>query len=217
MPLDFRLSSLVKMASIQGTFLVPFAIVGGALSGAEYFKALFYILGIIILTVVHLFISRIIGHRSSQQFGGRGHMVRSSACDAFSLWGNSDFTAPAWSSSLLTYSFAYLLLPLLINGYQRPVLITLFALFIVIDGIYRWKWLNCYASGSAGLVDVLTGVAYGGTIGAIWYFIVTFINNDFTFFNVPASNRLVCDKPKKKHMRCTAYKNGVKTKSFPVG
>ena len=57
----------------------------------------------------------------------------------------------------------------------------------------------------------------GGTIGAIWYFIVTFINNDFTFFNVPASNRLVCDKPKKKHMRCTAYKNGLITKSYPVG
>ena len=60
-------------------------------------------------------------------------------------------------------------------------------------------------------------VLFVPVIGAIWYFIVTFINNDFTFFNVPASNRLVCDKPKKKHMRCTAYKNGVKTKSFPVG
>ena len=61
----------------------------------------------------------------------------------------------------------------------------------------------------------LTNVALDVSSGALWWLIISRLaDGDFTFFNQPASNRLMCDKPRKKHMKCTVYKDGVKTGSI---
>lgn len=212
MPLSIRFSEVMKMAAIQSTFLVPLAIVGGALAENEYIKALFYLLGIGVLVIIHMPLSAIIGNKRSTQKGFP--YSYSSACDAFSFWPNSNYTAPAWSTSLLSFTFTYLAWPMYTNGYQRPLLLGFFGAFILLDALVKWKTLRCYADGAAGLVDILLGLAFGSFLGLIWWFIVSFLGENFTFFSEPASNRLKCDKPKKKHMKCTVYKNGVKTGSI---
>ena len=100
------------------------------------------------------------------------------------------------------------------NGHQRPLLLGFFGAFILLDALVKWKTLRCYADGAAGLVDVLLGLAFGSFMGLIWWFIVSFLGENFTFFSESGTNRLKCDKPKKKHMKCTVYKNGVKTGSI---
>jgi hypothetical protein len=212
MPLSMRFSEVMKMAAIQSTFLVPLAIVGGALAENEYIKALFYLLGVAILVLIHMPLSAIIGHKRSTQKGFP--YSYSAACDAFSFWPNSNYTAPAWSTSLLSFTFSYLAWPMFANDHQRPLLLGFFGAFILLDALVKWKTLNCYAHGAAGLVDVLLGLAFGGFLGIIWWFIVSLLGKNFVFFSEPGSNRLKCDKPKKKHMKCTVYKNGVKTGSI---
>jgi len=217
MPLRFQLSQILKLAVIQSTFLVPLTIIGGGIASGEYFKALFYALGILILGPIQSLVSAMIGH-SRMRHGAKsksGTPLYSTACDMFAIWAGSDYTCPAWSSTLLAFSFTYLIVPMGINGYVRPFLWTLMGLYLLMDGLVRWKTLQCYASGAAGLVDVGVGIAFGGVMGALWWLIISRLaDGDFTFFNQPASNRLMCDKPRKKHMKCTVYKDGVKTGSI---
>ena len=209
MPLSMRFSEVMKMAAIQSTFLVPLAIVGGALAENEYIKSLFYLIGLGVLVTIWFHLSAIIGNKRSTQKGFP--FSWSSACDAFEFLPHSDFTAPAWSTSLLSFTFMYLAWPMYLNGYQRPLLLGFFGIFILLDALVKWKTLRCYSDGASGLVDILLGLSFGSFIGLIWFYIVSFLGKDFTFFSEPASNRLKCDKPKKKHMKCTVYKNGRKT------
>ena len=60
MPLVNKLSELIKLIAIQSTIIVPMAIMGGALAANEFFKALFYIVGILILGIIWRFIASMI-------------------------------------------------------------------------------------------------------------------------------------------------------------
>jgi hypothetical protein len=127
--------------------------------------------------------------------------------------GGSDYTSPAWSTSLLSFSFAYLLTPQLWNNYPpSPLFYVLFSIFILIDGLVRRNYLHCF--GNDGWIPVWLGIAFGGIVGVLWFVFINFMNSDFTFFNEPGGDRLKCNKPKKNHMKCTVYKDGVKSGSF---
>ena len=210
MSLSIRFSEVMKMAAIQSTFLVPLAIVGGAMAENEYWKAFFYLIGVGILTALWFPLSALIGNKRSRNQKGFPYSY-SSVCEAFAFLPASNYTAPAWSSSLLSFTLLYLAFPMNIHGHQRPLLLGFFGGFILLDAIVKHKTLRCYSDGAAGLVDILCGLGFGSFFGIIWYYIVSFLGEGFTFFSDPASNRLTCDKPKKKHMKCTVYKNGIKT------
>ena len=215
MPLVNKLSELIKLIAIQSTIIVPMAIMGGALAANEFFKALFYIVGILILGIIWRFIASMIGHRRSKQKSGLYTM--SSACHSFAVFAQSDYMAPAWNTSLLTFSFVYILIPMIVNGYHRPLMMMTFGIFILIDALVRWQTLGCYAQGPAGLFDILTGLFFGGILGGVWYLLVSLICKNFTFFSQDPSNRLKCEKPSKKKMKCTVYRGGVKTGSVYPG
>ena len=117
MPLRFQLSQILKLTVIQSTLLVPLTIIGGGIASGEYFKALFYALGILILGPIQQLVAAMIGH-SRMKHGHKtasGTPLYSSACDMFAVWAGSDYTCPAWSSTLLAFSFTYLIVPMGIN------------------------------------------------------------------------------------------------------
>lgn len=217
MPLNPRIDEVIKMAAIQSPFLCPLAIAGTGIINNEYFKSLFYMLGLMILFAAHFLLAPLIsgdhGRISKKKYGTVSY---SSACHAFSIMGGSDYYSPAWSSALLTFSFAYLLILQIVNNYSpSPLFITFFSLFIIIDGLVRWRSLGCYGDGPAGLAAVIIGIFFGGMIGGLWWVFVNYIvGSDFTFFNEPEGDRLKCNKPKKNHMKCTVYKNGIKSGTF---
>jgi len=217
MPLITRIDEVIKMAVIQSPFICPLAIAGTGIINNEYFKSLFYILGLMVLFASHLFLSPLIsGEHGRISKKKKGFERYSSACQAFSIMPESDYYSPAWSSTLLTFSFAYLLIPQIVNNYSpSPLFITFFSLFIFIDGLVRWKNLGCYGDGASGIAAIIIGVFFGGIIGGLWWVVVNYIiGSDFTFFNEPGGDRLKCNKPKKNHMKCTVYKNGKKAGTF---
>ena len=214
MPLNPRPMEVLKMACIQSPFLVPLGVAGSALVNNEVFIAQFYILGLMVLFGAHFFLAPLIsgagGRRSKAKFGTKSY---SSSCDAFAIMGGSDYTSPAWSTSLMSFTFTYLLTPQLVNNYTTsPLFFVIFALFILLDVITRNN-MGCF--GDDGFIPGWMGLAFGGIMGLLWFGFVNYIvNPDFTFFNEPEGDRLKCNKPKKNHMKCTVYKDGVKKGSI---
>ncbi|MDC0141972.1 hypothetical protein OAI84_00060 [bacterium] len=203
-----KLSELIKLFAIQSPFIIPLTIIGGSFASNEFFKPLFYVLGISFLVISWFFVANIIGHKRNN------FLTKSSVCKMYSFFTESSFTAPAWNTSLLSYTFFYLLIPMVQNGVYRTFLMVLFAILILVDALVRWITLDCYGEGLSGFFDVLVGLGFGGLIAVIWYWIVYSINKKFVFFSESDSNRLTCGKSGKKQMKCTVYKNGVKSGSF---
>ena len=213
MPLNFQPIPVLKMACIQSPFLVPLGIVGSALVNNEVFKAFTYLVGLMFLFAAHLALAPSISGSSGRRTAMKGGpKAFSKACDAFAIWPGSNYTTPAWSTSSMSFAFAYLLTPQIYNGYPAsPFFFVLFGGWILMDIIVR-KNMGC--AGDDGFIPGLVGLAFGGVAGIIYFFIVHAILPSFTFFNDPEGNRLKCNKPKKNHMKCTVYKNGIKAGSI---
>lgn len=209
MPLVTAFDQYMKHIAIQSITICTIGIIGMAIAANEFFRALFYILGLLLLSVIWMFIAPLVSLNTFTI-----PHDRSLVCNISSIFPQSARTAPAWSTSLLTFSFIYLLIPILINGYNRIPFIILSIIFIFMDAGIRWKSLKCTAPGARGLFDIICGMGFGGLMGALWYFTVHLINPNFTFYSETKSNKLKCEKPNKKNMKCTVYRNGVKTGSI---
>jgi len=215
MGLEFRPMRLINMACIQSPFIIPLSTVMFAILDNSIFKAQFYILGLMVLFGAWLFLAPLIsgqgGRISKAKYGVR---KKSMACDAFAVFPGSDYTSPAWSTTIMCFTLAYLLTPKMWNNYDHvPFFYILFGCWILADILVR-KQMGCF--GDDGFIPGWMGLAFGGAIGFLWFIFVHYIiNPDFTFFNEPYGDRLKCNKPKKNHMKCTVYKDGVKVGRIP--
>jgi hypothetical protein len=116
----------------------------------------------------------------------------------------TQFNVPNFNSVFISFTFMYLLLPMVVNDQVNywlvGVIITLFA----IDAYVK---LNNYCTENKG---ILYGAVIGLTCGAMGYFILKMNDlESLLFFNDLTSNNVVCKRPAKQKFKCQLYKNGL--------
>ena len=213
MPVKNDMGEILKLISIQSPFIVPLVVIfssfvkeGGENDG-NYFKVLFYLFGGLLLAVSWAFLANLINvkHNNPQH--------KSLVCNTFSIFSTPFYVVPAWNTFFLSYTFFYLLIPMIKNNQPRIIVMLLFGFFILLDAFMRWKVFNCYGDNfGTACCAIFAGIAFAFIFTYIWFYFVNSINNgDYVFFSKRDSNRLKCSKKSKKQMKCTVYKNGLQT------
>ena len=126
-------------------------------------------------------------------------------CKLFTMGQTDDISALPLGQSMLTFTFGYLLYPMMKNDLVKSNLPTMifFPLLIAFD--FWWNAQNsCYT-----WMQLLASAGLGGGIGTLWAYIVSNggINNDNIYFT-SLSDKQTCSKPTKSTFKCNLYKNG---------
>ena len=194
MALTLSIQNLVYFLSYITPFLIGFLIITIGFANNEVGKSLMYIAGATIVTLIGLVL------RLTFFSNGDG-VERSPLCGPFELFANIGSNTPALSVMFMTYSFIYMLLPMIANNVVNiPFLVLMIGLLMV--GIIPKLYLKC-----TNLTNTIISALSGTIAGGMYYL---FLSNykDLLFFSGIRSNKTYCSKPDKTNFKCSVYKNG---------
>jgi hypothetical protein len=115
----------------------------------------------------------------------------------------NSYISPAYNSMYITFTLIYLLMPMVyMSKVNYPVIIGILTI-LLIDAVTK------VLKGCTNFMGILLGCMVGLVLGILW-FIVFYAsdNKDMLFFNVDASNKVICSRPEKQTFKCKVYKNG---------
>ena len=116
---------------------------------------------------------------------------------------NNYFTAPAYNSMFISFTIAYLLLPMIMNS-QINYFVLFFLFIILFSDSFSKLMRGCH-----DIIDIISGIVFGLFLGFLWFAIFHFSNNDsLLFYSDFISNNVVCERPKRQTFKCAVYKNG---------
>jgi hypothetical protein len=109
-----------------------------------------------------------------------------------------------YSIYILTFSMAYLLMPMLMADNVNYLIILFFTIYIAYVLLFN-TLKSCYTS----LVDTIVNLVGGYGLGSLIAFLI-YISpmKNFLFVNELASTREVCSQPKQQTFRCSLFRNG---------
>lgn len=126
-------------------------------------------------------------------------------CKLFTMGQTDDISALPLGQSMLMFTFAYLLYPMIKNDLVKSNIPTMvfFPLLIAFD--FMWNTKNsCYH-----WLQLLVSAGLGGMIGWFWAYIVSSGgNNQDNVYFTSLSEKETCKKPSKSTFKCNVYKNG---------
>lgn len=195
MAIDLTITNLFQFVSALTPLLLIFFMVMISIFNQDL-KGLVYLAGILIVSVINIFLLNIIKNKRDE--------TSSTSCNIFNLPFNmTQYNVPSLNSVLISFTMAYLLLPMISSNQMNYVIIAaLFSIFII-DGIS--KIMNKCTT-SAG---VIFGLLTGFLTGSLWYTIFHSTGyNSLLYFDEVISNKVYCSRPKKQTFKCAVYKNG---------
>ena len=109
------------------------------------------------------------------------------------------------STFFITFTFIYLVQPMMMNNDWNYYVIIGFLGILIMDTMVKFQLFpNCTKKGG-----ILSGAAFGilysfGCYNAI----LAAGGNNLLYFNTVSTNNVYCSKPKKQTFKCYVYKNG---------
>lgn len=166
-------------------------------------KGLIYLAGILITTIINVLILNTIKNKKDLN-------ENINACDIIHLPFNlSEYNIPSLNSVLLTFTFVYLVMPMLSSNQMNYPLIIFLSGMIIIDAISK------IMNKCTNITGILIGCLLGSLVGAIWYIIFKAAGlSSLLYFNTLDSNKLYCSRPKNQTFKCAVYKNGQLVKTL---
>ena len=188
---------LMLFGGLAPTFLIIFIILASAFNGTIQ-NGLIYFSGIIIISFIAFLISKMMDNYNFIE-----SKSANLTCNMLAM--GQKWTIPNLDSSVLAFSFIYLLSPMLTNNQMNiEVLVTIGVLFAA-NILFQLK-NNCL--GNNAFMAAILGLILGGIGGFLWFLMILFTKKDLLFFNELLSNNVVCNRPSRQKFRCNVYKNG---------
>lgn len=195
MAFDLTLTNLFQFISAILPLLLTFFMVMISIFNQDL-KGMVYLAGILITSVLNIFLLNIIKSKKDEN--------SAASCNLFNLPFNlSNYNVPALNSVLISFTIAYLILPMRASNQMNYVLIAALLSIFAIDGIS--KIMNKCTT----IVGVIIGLLTGFLFGSLWYTLFHSTGyNSLLYFDQAVSNKVYCSRPKKQSFKCAVYKNG---------
>ena len=115
----------------------------------------------------------------------------------------NEYDSPAFNSTFISYTFMYLVMPMIASKQISPSLIVFLLIIFFTDAITKLK----------DKCTKMTGIIFGGLLGLVagagWYILFHSLGYDkLLYFNNAAVGDSVCTRPSKQTFKCSVYKNG---------
>lgn len=195
MAIDLTITNLFQFVSALTPLLLIFFMVMISIFNQDL-KGLVYLAGILIVSVINIFLLNIIKNKRDE--------TSSSSCNIFNLPFNmTQYNVPSLNSVLISFTMAYLLLPMISSNQMNYVIIAALLSIFIIDGIS--KIMNKCTTTAGVILGLLTGFL----TGSLWYTLFHSTGyNSLLYFDEVISNKVYCSRPKKQTFKCAVYKNG---------
>lgn len=195
MAMQLNFSNMLQFFSTISPILLAFFLVMISLFNTDI-KGLVYLGGILIASVINLFIMNTLKVKSDK--------IPSPACNLMDFPLNlNEYISPAFNTMFISFTLMYLYLPMqYISSINYPVLVFISGL-LVLDAVTK------ISRGCTNFSGIALGFLVGSILG-ILYFISLWKtgHDDLLFFNAEPSNNVICARPKKQTFKCFVYKNG---------
>ena len=212
MAIDFSFSAWANYVAMASPYILVFYLIMSSIfmnSIVGIAKAGTYLGGILIATVIYLFLGKFI----TPSTGVPGATPRPSACSFMKLPFETNldlFTAPAYNPMFVAFTLMYLLMPMVYSGNINWGLFVFLMVILVSDTARRFM-LRCNSGLSLGL-----GIVLGGVLGFMWSGLWYMIKDtrSLLYYDDFVSNNVVCKRPKNQTFKCAVYKNGELVKNL---
>jgi hypothetical protein len=172
-----------------------------SISNGDIGKSGMYFAGLVFVMFIHALIARTLGDvaKFKDEIGSSKYKLE---CNFVQLPGSSDYMIPNLNSTLLTFIFTYVIMPMQTYNSYNVVLLSIIGVFFGVNAVSK-IYNNCTT-----LVGVLIGSVVGFIIGFMWYSIAISSNNTKLLFFATDGGEPVCSRPSKQTFKCKVYKNG---------
>lgn len=193
-PVRLTFSNLLTFLSFMSPFFVAFFMLLYSIINNNLVKALIYLSGLLIVTFINYILKTILKEKLV--------LTASPLCKIlpapFSLMRGTDvYVSPSLNTTVLAYTFAYLVFPMTINNDINPSLLIFLTAFLLINATVEFMMKCISVSG------ILFGVAVGASFGILYYVLLHISGaKDLAYFTHIDSNNIQCSKPKKQKFKC---------------
>ena len=202
LPIKMTLTNLFQYISFTSPVLVIFFITLFSIMQNTMEKGLIYNIGILILG----FLVTVLKYTAKQKQSPDA----SPFCNIMpwpftnvSRTANEILSFPSMSTSILSFSSAYLIYPMIKNDQQNYQLLSFLIATTCINAAVEWSQ-KC-----GNIFEILGSIAIGASLGALYYFLLNLSNNsNLVYFSDTISNNVQCTRPSNQNFRCQVYKDG---------
>lgn len=201
--IEFSATNLFKFLGLLTPFLIIFFLLMSSVINQDL-KVLIYLLGTSIASLVNIFFMNLIKSK-------RNLNESSGFCNVFTFPftttsdTNERYDTPSMSSMFISFTLAYLWLPMMFNPPNTvniPLVLSLSGLLVVdIMAQHNQRCTNFLGSFLGTLVGFVMGASWYGLLNSSGYQSLLYYS-DFT------GNKTICSRPKKEYFKCGVYKNG---------
>jgi hypothetical protein len=205
--IHMSLTNVLQYVSFSSPLLLVFFITLYSIVQNNYLSGLIFNMGIVIISsIVYLL---------KHQLKNKQHNSANPFCNVlpspFSVRvfddtaGEVYYDSPSFSSTILSFSAAYLIYPMIIKNQQNVGLLVFSIVLVLVNAVTEIMYKCC------GLFGIILGILLG-IIFAILYYSLLMSSNytaSYLYFHDNISNNTQCTKPGTQNFKCSLYKNGV--------
>ena len=199
---EFSATNLFKFLGLLTPFLIIFFLLMSSVINKDL-KVLTYLLGTSIASVVNIFFMYLI--KSERQDDA------SPFCNVFTFPftinsdANARYDTPSMTSMFISFTLAYLWLPM---TYNPPYSVNL-PLVLVLSGLLVIDMVSQFNQKCTSILGSFLGTLVGFVMGAGWYGIVNSAGyKSLLYYTDFTGNKTICSRPQKQYFKCSVYKNG---------
>lgn len=187
-------SNMAQLFSLISPFLLGFFIFMSSLFNLNI-KGIIYLGGILIAALINAFLMGTIKEQLPDPTSIACGLVNT---DYWKFYGT-----PSPSGVFISFTIAYLVLPLYYNDQMNYVLLISLLALLFIDIIAKTY------NGCTSYIGAALGCLVGFILGAAWYSLFKAAGYEsLVYFNEMNSNKVMCSRPSKQTFKCSVYKHG---------
>jgi len=205
--IHMSLTNVLQYVSFSSPLLLVFFITLYSIVQNNYLSGLIFNMGIVIISSIVYLLKHILKNQQQKAANPFCNVLPS----PFSVRvfddtaGEVYYDSPSFSSTILSFSAAYLIYPMIIKNQQNVGLLVFSIVLVLINAVTEIMYKCC------GLFGIILGILLG-IIFAILYYSLLMSSNytaSYLYFHDNISNNTQCTKPGTQNFKCSLYKNGV--------
>ena len=194
MAIALTLSNILQFFAFISPVLLAFFLFLTSLFNNDL-KGLVYLAGVLIASLANVFLMNQV---QSGPLDGAAF-----SCNVFDIPMFSQYNSPSPSSLFLSFTIAYLVLPMQYNKQMNYPILAFLLCLLVLDILTKVN-NKCTSYGGS-----ILGALVGFILGTIWYTLFHTAGYDsLLYFDELKSNSVTCSRPSKQTFKCSVYKNG---------
>jgi hypothetical protein len=194
MAIELTISNIFQFFSAITPFLLVFFMVMISIFN-QSLKGLIYLAGILLSMGINIFLMNRLQNEKNPN--------SSPTCNLFASALTNRYNVPDINSLLISFTMAYLILPMYYNKQMNYPIITALGSLFAMDGVTR------VMNKCTPVLGVVLGGLFGFMLGAGWFSLLDSAKlKNLLYFSEVISNNVVCSKPSESNFVCSVYKDG---------